>query len=149
MGTRGRKSAASQSVVITASFGRRPEPPDELTDEQAAIWRATTESEPTEFFGSAATQALLADYCRHRASADAVSKMIDAFDMGLLTSAAGAKQYHGLLKIRDHECRAAGEKARALRMTNQSKYTPKSAATASKRQSAKITQPWDFDGSED
>ena len=142
MATRGRKSAAALSVV-EGNFGSRPEPLAELTDEQSATWRATVSSEAADFFGTAALRSMLADYCRHRASAAVVSEVIDTFKPDWLKAAEGAKRYYGLLKMREAETRAAASLATKLRLTNQSRYTPQAAATASKH-AARGLKPWEL-----
>jgi hypothetical protein len=142
MATRGRKSAASVEVVA-GGFGKRPEPPADLTDDEAAIWRDTVSSEAADFFATAALRAMLADYCRHRASAEKVSVVINVFQADWLKNADGAKRYHGLLKMRDLETRAAADKATKLRLTNQSRYTPQAASTAA-RGAAKGLKPWEM-----
>lgn len=141
MATRGRKSAAALSVVA-GNFGSRPDPLAELTAEQAAIWRETVSSEAADFFGTAALRSMLADYCRHRASAAVVSEVIDTFKPEWLKAAEGAKRYYGLLKMREAETRAAASLATKLRLTNQSRYTPQAAATASKH-AARGMRPWE------
>lgn len=141
MAARGRKSAASLSVVA-GNFGSRPDPASDLTPEQAEIWRETVSSEAADFFGSAALRSMLADYCRHRVSAKVVSEIIDTFKPEWLKAAEGAKRYYGLLKMRESETRAAASLATKLRLTNQSRYTPQAAATAS-RNSAKGYKPWE------
>ena len=144
MATRGRKSAASAEVsVIAGTFGQRPEPLPELSDEEAEIWRATVASEAADFFTTAALRGMLADYCRHRASADKVSEVINVFKADWLKNDEGAKRYHSLLKMRDLETRAAADKATKLRLTNQSRYTPQAASTAAKN-AAKGFKPWEM-----
>lgn len=144
MGQRGRKSSAAAEVsVVSGNFGKRPEPPAELSDAEAAIWRETVASEAADFFGTAALRGMLSDYCRHRASADKVSEVINVFRAEWLKNADGAKRYHGLLKMRDLETRAAADKATKLRLTNQSRYTPQAASTAS-RGTAKGMKPWEM-----
>ena len=143
MATRGRKSGAALSVVVAGNFGGRPEPSSELTAEQASIWRETVASEAAEFFGTAALRSMLADYCRHRASAAVVSEIIDTFKPDWLKAAEGAKRYYGLLKMREAETRAAASLATKLRLTNQSRYTPQAAATATKH-AARGLKPWEL-----
>lgn len=143
MGARGRKSGAATAVVVQGSFGQRPEPPEELTPEQAAIWRETAASEPLDAFNTAALRGLLKDYCRHRAAAESVSAIIDSFQADWLKNSEGARRYRELLKIRDLECRASADKATKLRLTNQSRYTPQAAATAA-RNANKMTKPWEI-----
>lgn len=127
---------------MAGNFGSRPDPLQELTAEQAAIWRETVASEAADFFGTAALRSMLADYCRHRASAAVVSEVIDTFKPEWLKAAEGAKRYYGLLKMREAETRAAASLATKLRLTNQSRYTPQAAATASKN-ATKGYKPWE------
>jgi len=127
---RGPKSAASkQAVVVEGTFNRRPEPLDDLTQRQAVIWRETVASEPVEFFNSAALRGLLSDYCRHREAAENVSAIIDKFNPEWLKNGDAVKRYEYLLRIRESETRAAAAMARALKLTNQWRYTPMAAAT--------------------
>jgi len=142
MRTRGRRSVADQAVIIAGTFGKRPDPPAELTERQAEIWRATVASEHAAFFDTAALRALLTDYCRHRESAEKVSIVIDGFQAEWLKSAEGAKRYQGLLRMRELETRAAVTMATKLRLTNQSRYNALSAATAA-RNTAKGAKPWE------
>ena len=143
MGARGRRSgAASSTPVVEVEFSRRPTPPDDLNEQEAAIWTAVVNSEPVDFFGTAALRNLLADYCRHRASADMLSKLIGEFQPEWMDHPLGAKRYGNLTRMRDRETRAAADKATKLRLTNQSRYTPQAAATAS-RNVAKGRKPWE------
>ena len=139
---RGRKSAAERAVVIAGNFGRRPEPPEDLTEDQAEIWRELVSSEAPDYFNTAALRGMLADYCRHRASGRIISDIIDSFQPEWLKAAEGAKRYQGLLRMRETETRAAASLATKLRMTNQSRYTPHAAATAS-RNAARGLKPWE------
>jgi hypothetical protein len=144
MRQRGRRSgdAIDEHHVVEGRFGKRPEPPVELDEGEAAIWREITASEAADFFGTAALRALLKDYCRHRAAGDRISEVIRMFKPEWLKSLDGAKRYHGLLKMRDLEGRAAADKATKLRLTNQSRYTPQAASTAS-RNAPKGKRPWE------
>jgi hypothetical protein len=141
MRQRGRKSAAELAVVVSGDFGKRPDPPDHLTERQAEIWRETTASEPLEFFNSAALRGLLADYCRHRQAAEDVSAIIDSFKPEWLKNGEGVKRYQVLLRIRETETTAAMRMARSLRLTNQSRYVPHSAARTALN--ARGPRPWE------
>ena len=144
MAKRGRASAASlEAAVISGGFGQRPEPPADLTEDEAVIWRETTASEAADFFNTAALRGLLTDYCRHRAAADKITQVINQFQAEWLKSAEGAKRYAGLLKMRDLEARGAADKATKLRLTNQARYTPQAASTAS-RNANKGPRPWEL-----
>jgi hypothetical protein len=142
---RGRKSAEEIAIaanVIAGGFGKRPEPPVELTEKQIEIWKLVVSSEPQDYFNSEALRGLLADYCRHRESANMVSLVIESFKGEWLKSNEGAKRYKALLQMRDIETRAAAGLATKLRLTNQSRYTPEKAATAA-RNAAVGPMPWD------
>jgi len=137
---RGRKSSVELSVVKPA-FGQRPEPPGDLNNGQSGIWRDTVDSEPAGFFNTAAVRGLLKDYCRHRGVVESLSILINEFQSEWIKNAEGAKRYHALLKMRDLEARAAADKATKLRLTNQSRYTPQAASTASNNVSS--AKPWE------
>lgn len=144
MQKRGRKSAASlEANVIPGNFGQRPEPPEDLTAEEASVWRETAASEPLDFFNTSALRNLLKDYCRHRAAADKITEVINIFQTEWLKSETGSKRYSQLLKMRDLEARGAADKATKLRLTNQARYTPQAASTAS-RNAAKGFKPWEL-----
>lgn len=141
MRKRGPKSTADLTVVH-GSFGGRPEAPSELTDRQAEIWRETVGSEPADFFDTAALRAILADYCRHRESGEQVSQVIGTFKPEWLKNEEGAKRYKSLLQMRELETRAATSLATKLRLTNQARYTPQAASTAS-RNASRGLKPWE------
>src|SRR5690606_31228401 len=101
---RGRKSAASLEVVqhsgITAVV--RPEPPHELTDEQAHEWRAVVNRLPAEWFPRE-THGSLAQYCRHVVTAGRVAQLIGAMEA---QEDFAVDEYDKLLKMQDRESRA-------------------------------------------
>jgi hypothetical protein len=63
MAQRGRKSAASLSIVSVLG-NERPAPPDELTREEAEEWRAIASRMPHDWF-MREIHPLLAECCRH------------------------------------------------------------------------------------
>ena len=140
MGSRGRKSAASLTVVPVSPF-RRPEPPAELTEAQAAVWRATVEGLPADWFGGG-TQPLLVAYCRHVATAQLIAEHVDRFDLSRLEDDEGLKHYDCLLRMRDRETKATARLATKLRLTNQARYGPRAAATAIRHSSER--RSWEF-----
>jgi hypothetical protein len=138
MAERGRKSAASLSVIAGTIDGR-PNPPSDLNKAQKEIWERTVANEAADVFKTAALQQLLRDYCRHVETADKLSvqidrAMIDGSNMSIddLTK---------LVRLRDCETKASADKATKLRLTNQARYTPQAAATASKNQ-GQASKPW-------
>ena len=137
-----RKSAASLAV-INGGLDRRPDPPADLTDAEAEVWAATVAHEAADVFGTAALQQLLKDYCRHVVAAERLGKVIEGH-MTLGSDAEDSislKDLDCLLKMRDRETKAIADKATKLRLTNQSRYTPKAAATAAKRE-GQAAKPW-------
>lgn len=144
MQQRGRKSAASLSVV-PVSFDGRPRAPDDLTEFQRDVWERTVVKEPADFFGSAVAQQLLKEYCRHVASAHKLSRMIDNLEKLDVLTPLDAASYEAMLKLRDRETKALGDKATKLRLTNQSRYTPQAASTAAKRAGTE-RKPWQAAG---
>ena len=75
-------------------------------------------------------RALLQNYCRHQAGADEMSELIDSFQLEWLKDAAGMRRYEWLVEMREKESRAAAQMATKLRLTNQSRYTNRAAASA-------------------
>lgn len=135
----GRKAAAA--VVVQGSFGLRPDPPPELSPGAQEIWRRTVASEAGDFFRTAALQAMLADYCRHTEAGDILGSQIEQFEPDWFASDEGLKRYDLLTKMRERETRAAADRATKLRLTNQSRYTPRAAEFAARKQTAEA-KPW-------
>lgn len=140
MTKRGRRSAASLSVVQTLP-GQRPEPPRELTREQKAIWRAVVQTKPADWFTDD-SHPLLVAYCRHITTARDLGATIDGFDLALLAEDEHLKRYDRLLAMRERETRAITALARSMRLTQQARYDTKSANTAAK--SAPASRPWEY-----
>ena len=138
MAQRGRRSAASLSVV-GGSIDGRPSPPDDLNERQQEVWRRTVANEASDCFKTAALQQLLKEYCRHVVTAAKLAEMIEAIE-ARDEMPADLSDYDGLLRMRDRETKAIASKATKLRLTNQSRYTPGAAATASK--TAGERKPW-------
>jgi hypothetical protein len=132
MAARGPKSAAALSVVTPVAFDGRPPPPNDLTEAQQEMWRRVVAAENAGFFNTAALQLLLKEFVRHTDTAQVLTGLIDSFDPAWLATDEGLARYGELLKLRDRETKALGDKATKLRLTNQSRYTPQAAATASK-----------------
>jgi hypothetical protein len=142
MGQRGRTSCAALSVVAGTDIDGRPHPPEDLTEFQREVWERTVANEAADVFKTAALQQLLKEYCRHVETADRLSKQVDR-----ATSEGSNLSYQDidcLLRMRDRETKALADKATKLRLTNQSRYTPGAAGTASKK--AAERKPWQMQG---
>ena len=75
---RGRKSAGALTLTVVTGdveVVRRPEPPTELTREQAAEWRAVVDRLPADWFARE-THGLLVQYCRHVVAARRVAELV-------------------------------------------------------------------------
>ena len=136
-----RKSAAALTVVVGKIDGR-PRPPSDLTDAQREVWERTVANEAATFFNTAALQQLLKEYCRHVVSAAKLAKMIETVEQASAFGEESIKAYDKLLVMRDRETKALGDKATKLRLTNQARYTPQAAATASKKTAER--KPWEI-----
>lgn len=143
MAERGRRSAASLSVIAGTIDGR-PKAPDDLNKTQREIWERTVANEAADTFKTAALQQLLKEYCRHVISAKKLAAMIEATEQLPQMSPDDLVDYDRLLKMRDRETKAIADKATKLRLTNQSRYTPQAAATAAKKGTER--KPWQAAG---
>lgn len=134
----GRKSTAALSIVAGTQIDGRPKAPSDLTEFQQVVWERTVANEAADVFKTAALQQLLRDYCRHVETAERLSIQIDR------ATAEGSNMsiddLTKLVRLRDCETKASADKATKLRLTNQARYTPQSAATASKK--ATERKPW-------
>jgi hypothetical protein len=126
MGARGPKSAAAMAVVspITSS---RPAPPPELTEAEADEWRSIVGRLPQHWFPKE-THGLLAAFLKHQSTHRVLCGLIEGFDVTVLRMDLGVHHYDKLLVMRERESRAMATLAVKLRLTNQSRYTPATAA---------------------
>jgi hypothetical protein len=144
MGQRGRQSGASLSVIAGTAIDGRPAAPPGMTEFQVEVWTRTVGNEAADVFRTAALQQLLADYCRHVESAHRLTVQIDRH---LATECSNIEldDLDRLMKMRERETRALADKATKLRLTNQSRYTPKAAGTAAKNAQTE-RKPWQLTG---
>lgn len=135
MGDRGRTSIAELSVIGSKGIEtvRRPEPPTELTDEQAAEWRAMVNRLPADWFPRE-TQGMLAAYCRHVVSARRVAQLLQAHEAG---AEFDLTDYDRLLKMQERESRALSSLATRMRITQQTTYDK------SKKKPLQGKKPWE------
>ena len=133
MAQRGRKSADSLQVVTPGNVTSlaRPEPPADLTPEQADEWWAVVERMPADWFPRE-THGLLSQYCRHVVTARRVAQLIksaeDADDLDI-------QQLDQLYKMQEREGRALSSLATRMRISQQAlidKRTDKPGKTAKK-----------------
>ena len=123
----------------------RPEPLPHLTEDEAAIWREVVVTKPADWF-MRDSQPLLAAYCQavvmHRDLAGlwhlaiASSKSADVAER--LSGMASLKDLNGMVA---KSANLAAALATKLRLTQQSRYTPQAANTASKKSGP--LRPWE------
>jgi len=138
----GRRSAAALVVATVTPFpvAAKCAPPDFLTGEQSAIFRAVVATKPAEWFGPDSV-ALLVQYCRHVATANAVQIEIDRAPLAPDSMPALA----ALLRIRESETRAILALARSMRLTAQSRLKAETAFNQHVRAAdAGREKPWNF-----
>jgi uncharacterized protein YicC (UPF0701 family) len=147
---RGRKSAASLSVVSSNEIERieRPRPPSDLNQEQAAEWTSIVNRMPAEWFPRE-THGMLAQLCRHLVSARRVADMIGALENELTKEAedddksqaelilGATKAFDRLYKMQEREGRAISSLSTKMRLSQQSTYDK------SKRKPGQTRKPWE------
>lgn len=152
MAQRGRKSAESLAYANVSPISQpRPEPPPELNDFQAELWRRVVNSRRPDYFGSESLETLYAyvthawygrELDRQIAELDATAARRSAVDPesddALGVKIALAKIRIKLLAARKSETAQMISAARSLRITHQS-VDPK---TAGRRQTPATPLPW-------
>jgi hypothetical protein len=135
MGDRGRTSVAELSVIGSQGIEtvRRPNPPPELTDEQATEWRAMVNRLSAEWFPRE-THGMLTAYCRHVVSARRVAQLIQAHEAG---EEFDVDDYDRLLRMQEREGRALSSLATRMRITQQTTYDK------SKKKPLQGKKPWE------
>ncbi|MDG4889285.1 hypothetical protein [Mesorhizobium sp. WSM4887] len=95
---------------------------------------------PADFFPAESFDTL-ASYCRSVCVARRLSNLIDNFKDEWLAQDAGLDRYSKLVKLREVEVRNLLATARALRLTNQSRYRPTKAGTLAS--TPNFQKPWE------
>lgn len=112
----------------------RPEPPVELSDEQATEWRQVVNRLPAEWFPRE-TWGLLAQYCRHVVAARRVAQLISNLEAG--DGDLNVVEYDRLLKMQEREGRALSSLATRMRLSQHSTYDKKK-----KKPIESMQKPW-------
>lgn len=117
MENRGRKSSAELSVISGDGIVsiRRPEPPADLTEDQASEWHEVVNRLPADWFPRE-THGMLAQYCRHVINARRVAAMIERI---VSDEAVDVDTYDKLLKMQEREGRAMSSLATRMRLSQQ------------------------------
>jgi hypothetical protein len=121
-----RKSAAALSIVQPLPGQKRPEPPSELTDEQADEWRAVVDRLPPDWFPRE-SHALLIAYCRHVVKARVIEGWINDVGWEGVDTDEGLRRFDKLTAMAEREGRAISSLATRMRLSQQSRYAHKTA----------------------
>lgn len=140
MGSRGPRSAAENSTLRAIAV-RRPPPPAELTEAEAAIWRDIVASSPADWFRREAFP-ILVELCRHAARAAVVDGLLRQFELEWVKTEGGLDRLDKLLSMAERESRAILACSRSLRLTPQSQIRASVAGTARKH-GPESPRPWD------
>lgn len=132
-----RKSAAALAVVPATPGENLLAPPRDLTEAERVMWLEVVESKPADWFDRDSAP-VLKEYVRAAVTCDQLAAAVNtALSSDDLTEVAMAGK---LLLARDREARRCASLATKLRLTQQSRYTPQSAATANRQAGGK--RPW-------
>lgn len=143
MKQRGRKSDASLSVVKMGDHARISAP-DDLNDEEKTRFNQIVGSKSADFF-DAGTEPLLVEYVRLITQVNLVSLQVSDFDEAWFSTDEGVRRYKNLTDIRDKAQGRMNALARSLRLTNQSRFQPVTAAARSGRKSSTNSRLWSKD----
>lgn len=136
MATRGRTSAAELSVISSNGVEtiRRPDPPSDLSDEQADEWRAVVTRMAADWFPRE-THGMLAQYCRHVVAARRVSQIVAQLEAAEEFDIDG---YDKALKMQEREGRAISSLATRMRISQQATVRAEKA-----RKPSQVRKPWE------
>ena len=138
---RGRQSGAALSIIPLVR-DHRPEPPQELNEDQRAEWQAIVGRLPADWFPRE-LHGILAAFCRHVTAHRLISAEVDLYHRDWLKDDEGLKRLDKLTSMRERESRAMVAVARSLRITKASQVRPETAGRAVRGTSLSTRKPWD------
>lgn len=138
----GRKSAASLSVVpISGNKDSRLAAPKSLTKRQAELWVAIVNSKPADWF-TTDNASLLYGYVSAISSHEIISVRVNALETVTMESGEmDLRVADSLYGMQERQARLIQSFATKLRLTQQSRWQPKTAAEKSGKAAA--SRPWD------
>jgi hypothetical protein len=144
MRQRGRKSAESL-VVVPAVLLRRPDPPAELSIEQAEVWRAYVADMPADWF-TPKTWPDLIGLCRLVTNSRLLGQTLREYEGGIPTDKDGFHRYHQIQKMHESEALSITTIETKLRLTHQSKNDPDRTEKDRRHianAASSLRKPWD------
>jgi hypothetical protein len=143
MRKRGRPSSNELGTLVVLDGSRRiPPAPSELTDAQAAIWRAVVATLPGGWIDESSSPVLVA-YCRHVCRARLLEGLVRKFEAEWVAIEGGLERFDKLLAMAERETRATTACARALRLTPAARMHPRTAGRRLDGTAAGARRPWD------
>jgi len=112
---------------------QRPDPPGELTQEQAGEWQAVVNRLPADWFPRE-TLPLLAQYCRHVVAARRVAQLVAQAESA---AELDVKMLDKLYGMQEREGRAISSLATRMRVTQQATTKHEQA-----RKPSMVKKPW-------
>jgi hypothetical protein len=122
---------------------RRPEPPGELTDEEAQIWKNIVNGMAADWF-PAETHDLLTQYCRLIIKARRIAELTHAYERKK-KSTFSTVQYCHLIREEANISKSIGTLARLMRLNQASTYKHDYV----KKRPFTLKKPWDRDEEDD
>src|SRR5215207_10071136 len=132
----------SVAPALTVLETRRAPPPAELTEAEAAVWRDAMGCHRAGWFNKGQFP-LLKAYCRHFARAELLAEQVNSFRPEWLSQEGGLERFDALLTMAERESRALSSLATRMRITQQSQYGERAAATAVRDANGLGPRPWD------
>ena len=139
MQKRGRPSAADQAAPsnVVNLRSEPPDPPEELTEAQANVWREVVDSRGGDLIAPEAYSA----YCRAVVAADQIAHQLSAFEICQLTGYEEIRIWDKLHAMQDRALRLVASLAGKLRLTPASRVHRESAGRNAAKGEKK--RPWE------
>ena len=126
MGKRGRKSAAELAMTPVVEIQPRPVAPDELTDEEAREWEVIVARMPGSWL-TREQHPILMQFCRHTVAARRLSQLIHQAEGQEMNWE--EDRWLRLQRAQAQQSAVLAGLATKMRITHQSRYGPRAAAT--------------------
>ena len=138
-GKRGRKSAASLSVV-PIGVSKMLTPPSDLSADEAKVFAKVAGTKPLEWWDDGSVP-LLAQYARATVQADRVAELVRVSSGMILDDPDELGRYRELRKIQNAISNELVSLGRAMRLTQQSRYRADKAESTA-RKGGGMSRPW-------
>ena len=138
MKQRGQKSQAALASVTSLPI-RMLQPPADLSAEEADVWSRVAATKPGDWW-DAGSIPLLAQYCRATVQAEFIADLVRQTGSTMLTDPSQLGTYKELRKIQGALSGEINTLARAMRLTQQSRYRADKADSEGRKATGR--KPW-------